>query len=418
MKRLTLVFAIILSYTIVCSASNLNFEDYIYPFGCRTYSSFDSKGNVSSMTQYSFESQNFDNYLVEEAYIGIGKMSAKNIYRYHIEGNAVISDFQILQNILTGTTRNQDRLTIFAFPKEDEPYNWTESYRGEKYQCTSEYVYLNASIYHNMSFWKAVKITRENTYLIGKKKHQVVETSYWISGYGRIITLVNWDGIESTSSKLDILDFFQELSLDEYNTLIQKKKDEAILKKKMEEFEEKIKPKPFEKKYAIYQQPIIDIIDSLVNTLETIGKGPMLITIASSNDVSIQDGAFSSSPIIGESIKEYLLKLLKDGAVQLDTAINPKTNNSVEIPLILKISLIPAFITEQYPLDYKKRMWYKAGSHEPFERTSSLGDMIYTSAEEFRSANKKAKKICVVVKYIDFNDNLHLKGVEKIYIRE
>ena len=72
MKRLTLVFAIILSYTIVCSASNLNFEDYIYPFGCRTYSSFDSKGNVSSMTQYSFESQNFDNYLVEEEYIGIG----------------------------------------------------------------------------------------------------------------------------------------------------------------------------------------------------------------------------------------------------------------------------------------------------------------------------------------------------------
>lgn len=157
MRRLTLVFAFMLSFTMVGSATNYNFEDYIYPFGFRTYASPDNKGNLSSATQYSFESQDFDNYIVEEVYIGLGMMSAKTIYRYHTEENTVISDVQLRQNRLTGTTRYQDKLTLFAFPKDDKPFKWTEIARGDKYQCTSEYVYINVSIDHNSSFIKAVK---------------------------------------------------------------------------------------------------------------------------------------------------------------------------------------------------------------------------------------------------------------------
>ncbi len=47
-------------------AQKFNFEDYVYPFGYRTYASPDNKGNLWSLTQYSFESQAYDNYLVEE----------------------------------------------------------------------------------------------------------------------------------------------------------------------------------------------------------------------------------------------------------------------------------------------------------------------------------------------------------------
>jgi len=410
-------------------AANYDFEDYIYPFGFRTYASPDSKGNFSSVTQYSFESQAFDNYIVEEVYIGMGMMSAKTIYRYHTEGNTVISDVQLRQNRLTGTTRYQDKLTLFAFPKDDKPYKWTEIDRGDKYQCTSEYVYINVSIYHNSSFIKAVKITRDNSYVVGKEKHRVIEKSYWASGYGRLITQINWDGTEKTSSKLDVLDYYQEMSTEEYDSYIQRKKEqerrareaaeaEALIKIKMEVFKERTKPRPFEQKYANYQQPVISIIESQVNTLDAVGKDPMVITIVSNNDVRIEDGAFSASPQIGKSVKDYLITLLKEDKIQLDTAINPTTNQSVEIPLILKISQVPSFVTKNYYLDYKKGMWYDAKTKEPFYRSSSLENMIYTSAEEFRTNNKKAKWVTVVVKYIDFNNNLHLKGVDRVYIRK
>ena len=199
------------------TAQEYNFEDLVYPFGFRTYVSPDSKGNLSSVTQYSFESQAYDNYLVEEVYIGHGMVSTK--YRYHIDGNAVISDVQLRQNRLTGSTKYQDRLILFAFPEKDKPFKWTETDRGDKYQCTSEYVYINASIDHKSLFLKAIKITRDNSYIVGNEKHRIIETSYWISDYGRIITYVDWDGTKRASSKLDVLDYVQEISEEEYNKL-------------------------------------------------------------------------------------------------------------------------------------------------------------------------------------------------------
>lgn len=41
---------------------------------------------------------------------------------------------------------------------------------------------------------KAVKITRDNSYSVGNEKYRMIETSYWVSDYGRIITYVDWDG--------------------------------------------------------------------------------------------------------------------------------------------------------------------------------------------------------------------------------
>ena len=203
-------------------AQKYNFEDYVYPFGCRTYASPDSKGNLSSVTQYSFESQVYDNYLVEEVYIGYGIMSAKSTYRYRTEENAVISDVQLRQNRLTGSTKYQDRLILFAFPEKDKPFKWTETDRGDKYQCTSEYVYINASIFNNSQFLKSIKITRDNSYIVGKEKHRFIETSYWVSNYGRLITFADWDGTKKTTSKLDALDYVREISEEEYNKLKEK----------------------------------------------------------------------------------------------------------------------------------------------------------------------------------------------------
>ena len=200
-------------------AQKYNFEDYLYPFGFRTYASPDSNGKLLSVTQYSFESHAFDNYLVAETYIGYGVMSAKNTYRYHIEGNAVISDVQLRQNGLTGSTQYQDGLILFAFPEKDKSFKWTETDRGDKYQCTSEYVYINASINHESLFLKSIKITRDNSYIVENKKHRYIETSYWVSNYGRIITYVDWDGTKKASSKLDVLDYIQEISEEEYNKL-------------------------------------------------------------------------------------------------------------------------------------------------------------------------------------------------------
>lgn len=219
MKRYFLFLMTFILLVISTKAQEYNFEDYVYPFGFRTYASPDGNGKLSSVTQYSFESQTYDNYLVEEVYVGYGMMSAKNTYRYHTEGNAVISDVQLRQNRLTGSTKYQDRLILFAFPENDKPFKWTETDRGDKYQCTSEYVYINASIDHKSLFLKAVKITRDNSYVTGNEKHRIIETSYWVSDYGRIITYVDWDGTKRASSKLDVLDYVQEISEEEYNKL-------------------------------------------------------------------------------------------------------------------------------------------------------------------------------------------------------
>ena len=218
-KKSFLLLGTIMLLVTSTKAQKYNFEDYVYPFGFRTYASPDSNGNLSSITQYSFESLSFDNYLVAETYIGLGMMSAKSTYRYHIEGNAVISDIQLLQNRLTGSTKYQDRLILFAFPEKDKPFKWSETDRGDKYECTSEYVYINASIYQKSLFLKSIKITRDNSYIVGDKKHRIIETSYWVSNYGRIITYVDWDGTKKASSKLDVLDYIQEISEEEYNKL-------------------------------------------------------------------------------------------------------------------------------------------------------------------------------------------------------
>ena len=222
MKKTFLLIVAILLLVMSTQAQNYNFGDYIYPFGYRTYASPDSEGNLSSVTQYSFESHAYDNYLVEETYIGYGIMSAKTTYRYHTKENAVISDVQLRQNRLTGSTRYQDRLVLFAFPEKDKSFMWTETDRGDKYQCSSEYVYINASINHNSLFLKSIKITRENSYKVGNKMHRIIETSYWVSNCGRIITYVDLDGTKRASSKLDVLDYVQEISEEEYNTHINK----------------------------------------------------------------------------------------------------------------------------------------------------------------------------------------------------
>ena len=222
MKKSFLLLGAIMLLIMSAQAQKYNFEDYVYPFGCRTYASPDSKGNLLSVTQYSFESLTFDNYLVAETYIGYGIMSSKSTYRYRIEGNTVISDVQLRQNGLTGSTKYQDKLILFAFPEKDKPFKWSETDRGDKYQCTSEYVYINASVNHNSLFLKSIKITRDNSYIVGKKMHRFIETSYWVSNYGRLITFVDWDGTKKASSKLDALDYVQEISEEEYNTHIKK----------------------------------------------------------------------------------------------------------------------------------------------------------------------------------------------------
>jgi len=222
MKKLFLICMVMFVFGLQTNAQEDNFEDYVYPFGFRTFNSLNSEGKTICISQFSFTSQSYNNFLVEEVYIGLGQMSAKTSYRYHVDGNAVISDVQLRQNALTGSTKFQDKITLFAFPNNETPYTWAETKQGEKYNCKSEYVYINASIDHNMLFRKAIKITRDNSYNIGNEKHRIIETSYWVRDFGRIITYEDWDGTKRASSKLDVLDFIQEITKEVYDSHINK----------------------------------------------------------------------------------------------------------------------------------------------------------------------------------------------------
>lgn len=209
MKKSFLVIVMIL-FAISCAAREYDFENYIYPFGFRTFYSYDSSGKATSMSQYSFKSQSYDNFIVEEVYIGMGMKSATNLYRYRIEGNAVVSDVQVRNNALTGASQYQDKMTIFAFPNEDKPYTWTEIQQGEKVIGKSEYVYVN----FRKNRTKSIKITENISYVVDKIKHQHQRTSYWIKNYGRVITYYKMDNgerfISSKISEDKYVDTFSE----------------------------------------------------------------------------------------------------------------------------------------------------------------------------------------------------------------
>ena len=197
MKKLFLICSVMCVLGLnITKAQTYNFADYIYPFGYRTYISQNSEGRTTSVSQFSFLSESYDNYIGEEVYIAVGTVSAKNVYRYHTEKNTVVSDVQLRKNALTGTTKYQDKLILFAFPDKDKPYTWSEVDRGDKISGKSEYVYITIRNERK----KAIKITK-TTYTTN---HKYEEKSYWVEGYGRIATFESMDGgKESVSSRTD-----------------------------------------------------------------------------------------------------------------------------------------------------------------------------------------------------------------------
>ncbi|MCR5423918.1 MAG: hypothetical protein K6E93_04040 [Bacteroidales bacterium] len=205
MKTIKIIIAtIMIAAAFPTHAQSYDFEEYIYPFGFRTYLSQDASGKTISLSQFSFSSQSFDNYIIEEVYVGLGMMSAKNTYRYRVEDNVVFSDVQLRQNALTGSTRYQDKIILFAFPQKDKPYTWTETDRGDNISGKSEYVFVN---FQNQRI-QAIKITKTSSYTTNKVKHKHIETSYWVYGYGRIVTYESIDGEERISSRIDLDELF------------------------------------------------------------------------------------------------------------------------------------------------------------------------------------------------------------------
>ena len=186
-----------MSLSAICNAEEYNFEDYIYPFGSRTFSTLDANGKTTSLSQYSFVSEYYDNYLVEEVYIGMGMQSATNYYRYRVENNAVISDLQIKRNRLTGSTKYQDKRTLFAFPRKDKPHTWSETEQDQKIEGKSEYVNI---LFQGVKT-EAIKITENITFIVDNVKHKHQRKSYWIEGYGRVVTYYRMeDGKERIQS--------------------------------------------------------------------------------------------------------------------------------------------------------------------------------------------------------------------------
>ena len=189
MKKLLSILILMMSLLATCKAEEYNFEDYIYPFGSRTFKTLDANGKAISMSEYSFVSEQYDNYLVEEVYIGMGMQSATNYYRYRVVNNTVISDLQIKQNRLTGSTKYQDKRTLFAFPGKDKSYTWSETEQGEKIEGKSEYVY----VMFMGSKTKAIKITENISFVVNNVKHKHQRKSFWIDGYGRVVTYYTMD---------------------------------------------------------------------------------------------------------------------------------------------------------------------------------------------------------------------------------
>lgn len=195
-------FVVILMFEMMTYAQKYRFDFYMYPPGGQSFVEY-AGGTEMGVSMFKFEHTTFDSYLIQETYIGLVNMSSRVTYRYHFEDNAVISDVQIRQNQLTGSTRTQDRITLFAFPDENKPYLWTETDRGDNVSGKSEYVYVMFCKKRT----KAIKITKTTTFTIDKVKHKNIEKSYWVMGRGPVISYrSNEKGEERIVSKLNVDD--------------------------------------------------------------------------------------------------------------------------------------------------------------------------------------------------------------------
>lgn len=107
-----------------------------------------------------------------------------------------------------GSSVCKDKITLLILPKPDgQPRKWKETDNGSKYNCSSEWAYVNGG-----NYWgRVIKI---------QKTHQewgITETSYWAPYYGKIwVTQTSKEHETQTVKHRYQFSYFQEVTEKEY----------------------------------------------------------------------------------------------------------------------------------------------------------------------------------------------------------
>ena len=144
--------------------------------------------------------------------------------------NAIISDFQVYYNALTGPQERTDHLTLFILPEKNKVEKWFETDREEKFSCTAEYVYISFNGFQSEQKATAVKITK-----IQKINNEEIKYwSYWLPNYSRIATFVQHGKgdvrVVEVSDMIDIDASIEEISKS-LNLNYEEPQNEAVIKK-------------------------------------------------------------------------------------------------------------------------------------------------------------------------------------------
>lgn len=214
-----LKYLLFIGITLLCPLSALaqSLSDFFYPFYTFQYTLTPAIKNPLTRMRYEIGKTGNILYVTKTQVMGLQEYEiGQDAYYLSADKtvNGIISNQQVYYNSFTrDITRSYDNIVMFMNPRTNKEY-WSETRRGEKYECSAEHVY----IVYDGKYSKAIKITRKT-----KAKNNIVTTwEYWLPNMSRIATFGQWG--KGKRSIIEVSDMIRpeadisEISSEEYNS--------------------------------------------------------------------------------------------------------------------------------------------------------------------------------------------------------
>lgn len=331
--------------------------------------------------------------------------SSTTTYAYDIMQTIVESTGQIYSSII-GKSKRNDHLTILALPSS-RPH-WVEYNKGEKYDCTSNWVYISYQTNKGESVVaKAIRISKTTMITIEGKSINSTEFSYWTEADARIVTYGYWDtpkeiSVIELASFISTYPRIKEVSEKEYKAYLSEKakreeeKERARKEKQYQEFVRNLKPQSLEKSnkeaaskiesffLQLEQQRYEKLIREGLSKWS--GYSELYIEFPTESEMYIEAPEDEK-----DTIASFISDLMRTNILQLPVFVTePATGRKCEVLQFLKIKKYVNVVSYTFGVVKQKDSWRMANKKESLP--ADLAAYIIQAANNVYATNRKAKK--------------------------
>lgn len=392
-KILFLAITMVIAHTIYAQES---VSDYFYPKYFQEYTWFpesDSPRELEIIVSY----RGWEQVIQEKLRMNeIGNIIT--IYAYDISDDAVISTGQLYSDFL-GERRRNDRITILKLPSKQN--TWIEYYKGEKYECKSEWVYVSYKNNKGKSvIQKAVKMTKST----GVRLRTLTDFSYWTK-YGKIASFSKWDS--DTPTILQIANFIstneiKEVSKQEYEAYAEAER-KAELERKYQQFVSNLEPQKLSKENPeaanLIHKLFLDLEESrytqmvLNDMLKLEEKTELYVSIPPESEfyIEVPDGE-------KDTVASLISDLLVKGILKIATVTEPNTQRTCSLEQYLSESYSVQVETLTFDVVKTKDSWRLADKKATMPE--EYAPYIKKAAQGVYDTNRKVKKQTVELRLL------------------